>query len=211
MVESNERNMGGGAASLVRPAFVSAALFMVLCGIVYPLATTGAAQIIFPTQAEGSLIERDGELVGSKLIAQQFTEPEYFHPRPSVTLDNAAEENLPYNAANSRGSNYGATNAALVEQVEERVAEYRAENNLPDDAPVPVDAVTASSSGFDPHITIANAETQLARVAGGRGVSEEEVSSLIEAHTDGRFLGFIGEPSVNVLELNLALDGEAEG
>ncbi len=201
---NNEINDSAG--SLVRPVVVSSILFMVVCGLVYPLLTTGVAQLIFPYQAEGSLIERDGEVVGSELIAQQFTEPQYFHPRPSVTLDNAGEEDLPYNAANSRGSNYGATNEALIEQVRQRVADYREENGLPSDATAPVDAVTASNSGFDPHITPANAEVQLQRVAEARGISEDEAQTLIEENTDGRLFGFIGEPGVNVLELNLALD-----
>ena len=202
--ESNEINDSAG--SLVRPVVVSSILFMLVCGLVYPLLTTGVAQLIFPRQAEGSLIERDGEVVGSELIAQQFTEPQYFHPRPSVTLDNAGENDLPYNAANSRGSNYGATNEVLIEQVRQRVADYREENNLPEGAPVPVDAVTASSSGFDPHITLANADLQAPRVAEERRVSEDEVRRLIKENTDGRLFGFIGEPGVNVLELNLALD-----
>lgn len=201
---NNEINDSAG--SLVRPVVVSSILFMVVCGLVYPLLTTGVAQLIFPYQAEGSLIERDGEVVGSELIAQQFTEPQYFHPRPSVTLDNAGEEDLPYNAANSRGSNYGATNEALIEQVRQRVADYREENGLPSDATAPVDAVTASNSGFDPHITPANAEVQLQRVAEARGISKDEAQTLIEENTDGRLFGFIGEPGVNVLELNLALD-----
>lgn len=194
------------AVSLLRPVLVSAVLFVLVCGLAYPLLTTGVAQLIFPYQADGSLIERDGEVVGSGLIAQQFTQARYFHPRPSVTLDNAGEKDLPYNAANSRGSNYGATNEVLIEQVRQRVADYREENGLPADAPVPVDAVTASSSGFDPHITPANAEMQIPRVAEARGVSRDEVRRLIEENTDGRLFGFIGEPGVNVLELNLDLD-----
>lgn len=194
----------------MRPVVVSTLLFALVCGLVYPLLTTGVAQLLFPYQAQGSLIERDGEVVGSELIAQQFTEPQYLHPRPSVTLDNAGEEDLPYNAANSRGSNYGPTNEALIEQVRQRVADYRAENDLPDDALVPVDAVTASSSGFDPHITPANADFQTPRVAEERGISEDEVRLLIGENTDGRLFGLIGEPGVNVLKLNLALD-ELEG
>ena len=193
-------------ASLVRPVVVSTLLFTLVCGLVYPLLTTGVAQLIFPYQAQGSLIERDGGVVGSELIAQQFTGPQYLHPRPSVTLDDAGEEDLPYNAANSRASNYGPTNEALIEQVRQRVADYRAENDLPDGAPVPVDAVTASSSGLDPHVTPANAGMQTPRIADARGVSEGEVRRLVETHTDGRLFGFIGEPGVNVLELNLALD-----
>ncbi|MGH3145198.1 MAG: potassium-transporting ATPase subunit KdpC [Rubrobacter sp.] len=197
-------------SSLLRPVVVSALLFMLVCGLVYPLLTTGVAQLIFPYQAQGSLIEREGEGVGSELIAQQFTGPRYLHPRPSVTLDNAGENPLPYNAANSRGSNYGPTNEALISDVRERVGEYRAENDLPDYTPVPVDAVTASSSGFDPHITPANADLQAPRIAEARGASEGEVRRLIQENTAGRLFGLIGEPGVNVLELNLALD-ELEG
>jgi K+-transporting ATPase ATPase C chain len=197
-------------ASLVRPVVVSAVLFMLVCGLAYPLLTTGVAQLLFPYQAQGSLLERDGEIVGSELIGQQFTEPRYFHPRPSVTLDNAGKKDLPYNAANSRGSNYGPTNEALISDVRERVREYRAENSLPPKTPVPVDAVTASSSGLDPHITPANAELQVPRVAEARDLPESEVRRLVEENTEGRLFGLIGEPGVNVLELNLELDESAE-
>ncbi len=189
---------------------MSTILFALVCGIAYPLSLTGVAQVLFPYQAQGSLIESDGEVAGSGLIGQEFTEPQYFHPRPSVTLDNVGEEDLPYNAANSRGSNYGPTNEALIEQVRKRVADYRAENDLPNGARVPVDAVTASSSGLDPHISIANAELQVPRIADERGISEGEVRRLVEENTQGRLFGLVGEPGVNVLELNLALD-EAEG
>lgn len=195
-----------GVVSIVRPAIVSAVLFMLACGLAYPLLTTGIAALIFPERAAGSLIERDGEVVGSALIGQHFAEPQYFHPRPSATLSNDGEDELPYNAAFSLGSNLGPTNAALIESVEERAVAYREENDLASDALVPVDAVTASGSGLDPHITEANANLQVPRVAEERGVSEGEVRSLIQENTEGQQFGILGERSVNVLELNLALD-----
>jgi K+-transporting ATPase ATPase C chain len=199
---------GASTGSLVRPAVVSALLFMLVGGLAYPLLTTLVAGVLFPYQAQGSLIERDGEVVGSALIGQQFTEPRYFHPRPSVTAaTDGSGDSVPYNGAQSQGSNLGPTNAALIEAVEANAATYREENNLPDDARVPVDAVTASASGLDPHITPANADLQVGRVAGERGISEDEVRRLVEENTEGRQLGILGEPRVNVLELNLALDG----
>ncbi|MCA3749168.1 MAG: potassium-transporting ATPase subunit KdpC [Rubrobacter sp.] len=197
MGENTQANTS--SASLMRPVLVSAVLFMLVCGLAYPLATTGVAQLIFPYQANGSLIENNGEVVGSELIAQQFTEPRYFHPRPSATEP-------PYNAASSAATNFGPTNQALIDQVEKRVEKYREANDLPADAPVPVDAVTASGSGFDPHISVANAEVQIPRVAQARNLPESAVRRLVEENTDGRLFGFIGEPGVNVLELNLALD-----
>jgi len=200
------RPRGGSLASLLRPAIASAVLFMLVCGLAYPLLTTGVAALVFPEKAAGSLIERDGEVIGSSLIGQQFTEPQYFHPRPSATLSNDGEEEQPYNAAFSLGSNLGPTNAALIDSVEKRADAYRQENGLPADSLVPVDAVTASASGLDPHITEANADLQAARVAEERGVSEDEVRRLVETHTEGQQLGFLGERSVNVLGLNLALD-----
>lgn len=208
MEARQDTQVNTSTAALVRPVLVSAVLFMLLTGLAYPLLTVGVAQILFPHQANGSLIEQDGEVIGSELIAQQFTEPQYFHPRPSVTLDNNGENPLPYNAANSLGTNYGATNEALIEQVRQRVAGYREMNNLPENAPVPVDAVTASGSGFDPHISIANAERQIPRVADARGISEDEVRRVVENRdiTEARLAGFIGDPGVNVLRLNLALD-----
>lgn len=205
-----EVRQDASAGSLLRPAIVSAVLFMLITGLAYPLLTTGVATLIFPDQAQGSLIERDGEVVGSALIGQQFTEPQYFHPRPSVTVANDGSDeppDQPYNAAQSQGSNLGPTNAALVESVEGNAATYREENGLSEDTPVPVDAVTASASGLDPHISPANAELQIPRVAEERGISEDEMRRLIGENTEGRQLGFLGEPRVNVLELNLALDG----
>lgn len=194
------------ATSLLRPVLASTALFALVCGLAYPLLTTGVAQLVFPSQADGSLIGRDGRAVGSALIGQQFTESRYFHPRPSATVETGGTDPLPYNAAQSAGTNYGPTNRALIEGVRQNAAAYREENGLPDDALVPVDAVTTSGSGLDPHISVANAEIQSGRVAEERGISEGEVRRLVEEHTDGRLFGLIGEPGVNVLELNLALD-----
>lgn len=195
-----------GAASLLRPVLASTALFALVCGLAYPLLATGISQLVFPTQAEGSLVENDGRIVGSTLIGQQFVEPQYFHPRPSATVETGGTDASPYNAAQSAGTNYGPTNAALISSVEGYAAAYREENGLPSDALVPVDAVTTSGSGLDPHISLANAEIQASRVAEARGVPEDEVRRLVEEHTEGRLLGLIGEPGVNVLELNLALD-----
>jgi K+-transporting ATPase ATPase C chain len=194
--------------SLLRPAIMAAVLFMLIGGLAYPLLTTGVANLVFPERAQGNLIERDGKIVGSELIGQQFIAPQYFHPRPSATLETGSTEDpLPYNAAQSQGSNQGPTNAELISTVEERASAYREENGLPEDAPVPVDAVTALGSGLDPHITPANADLQVPRVARERGVSEDEVRRLVRESTEGRQFGFLGEPRVNVLELNLALDG----
>lgn len=192
--------------SLLRPAIVSAVLFMLVGGLAYPLLTTLVANVIFPYQAQGSLIERNGEIIGSELIGQQFTSPQYFHPRPSATLAANLEVSEPYNAAQSQGSNLGPTNKALISAVQERAKAYCKENGLPSDAKVPVDAVTASGSGLDPDISVANASLQAPRVAEERGIPEVEVRRLIEENTEGRQLGFLGEPRVNVLELNLALD-----
>lgn len=183
----------------LRPALIMVLAFTVLCGGVYPLLVTGLAQAMFPDKANGSLVERDGRPVGSSLIGQQFTRPGYFHPRPS-----AAGEG--YDSSASLGSNLGPTNDKLLEEIAQRVAAYRAENDLGDDTPVPVDAVTASGSGLDPHISVANARLQAPRVARARGLPVDQVNRLVDEHTSGRDLGFLGEPAVNVLELNLALD-----
>ena len=174
-------------------------VFTVLTGVLYPLVVTAIGQVAFHDKAEGSLIEVDGRVVGSSLIGQPFTDPEYFHPRPSAAGDG-------YDAAASSGSNLGPSNPVLLSIVEDRVAAYRADNGLTDDVLVPVDAVTASASGLDPHISVANAELQAARVAEARGVDIDAVLDLVDEHTSGRDLGFLGEQGVNVLELNLALD-----
>jgi potassium-transporting ATPase KdpC subunit len=182
------------------PALVVFLALTLLTGVAYPLAVTGFAQLAFPGRADGSLIERDGEVVGSRLIGQEFAGARYFHPRPS-----AAGEG--YDAMASSPSNLGPTNEDLIWAVRERRATYRRENNLRAGQRVPIDAVTASGSGLDPDISPTNARLQAARVARARGLELNDVLALIEEHTDGRSLGFLGEPGVNVLELNLALDG----
>jgi potassium-transporting ATPase KdpC subunit len=181
------------------PALIAFLLFTVLTGLAYPLAVTGVAQLAFPDLADGSLVERDGVVVGSSLIGQQFAGARWFHPRPSAAGDG-------YDAMASSASSLGPTNATLLADVHARAAAYRRENGLPTDDPVPPDAVTSSGSGLDPGISVANARIQAARVAGARGVALADVLRLVSAHTDGRSLGFLGEPSVDVLELNLALD-----
>ena len=183
------------------PALVVFLALTVLTGIAYPLALTGVAQVAFPARADGSLIEREGIVVGSRLLGQGFSSPRYFHPRPS-----AAGEG--YDGASSSASNLGPTNDELMTAIEERVLEYRALNGVPRDVAVPVDAVTASGSGLDPHISQENARLQAPRVAEARGTPLQRVLELVEKHTNGRSLGFLGEPGVNVLELNLALDAD---
>jgi potassium-transporting ATPase KdpC subunit len=171
----------------------------VLTGIIYPLLITGAAQVMFPRQANGSLIYRDNKPVGSSLIGQNFDDPKYFWARPSATTP------MPYNAASSNASNLGPTNPALADAVRARIAALKAAD--PDNsAPVPVDLVTTSGSGLDPHISPAAAEYQVARVARARGLSGESVRQLVLSHTEKRTLGLLGEPRVNVVELNLDLD-----
>ena len=183
----------------LRPALVAIVAFTVTLGVVYPLVVTAIGQTAFPDRADGSLVRRDGEVVGSELLGQSFVAPGYFHPRPSAAGDG-------YDAAASGGSNLGPTNTELLDLVATRAAAYRSENGLDAAAPVPVDAVTASASGLDPHISLANARLQSPRVAAARGLSVDAVLALVDAHTDGRSLGVLGEPGVNVLLLNLALD-----
>jgi len=185
--------------SEMKPAILITIVFTILTGLLYPLAVTGAAQAMFHKQANGSLIEKDGKVIGSELIGQNFAKPEYFHPRPSAAGNG-------YDAANSSGSNLGPTNPALADRLTKDAAQFRKDN--PDfSGPIPADAITTSASGLDPEITPANAMAQASRVAKARNVSLDKVQSLIAANTSGRDLGFLGEPRVNVLKLNLALDG----
>ncbi len=182
------------------PAVIAVLAFTVLCGIVYPLIVTAIAQVAFHDKANGSLVEVDGRVVGSSLIGQQFTAPGYFHPRPSAA-------GTGYDGLASSASNLGPTNPNLLSSVEDRVAAYREENGLAAGQSVPVDAVTASASGLDPEISVANAKLQAARVAKARARPVGQVLALVDQHTTGREWGFLGEPGVNVLRLNLALDG----
>ncbi len=183
----------------LRPATLVAVVFTVICGLVYPMAATAIGQVAFNDKANGSLITKDGVVVGSELIGQNFTAAKYFHPRPSAA-------GAGYDGGASSGSNYGPTNPDFLAAVAERVTAYREENGLSDTTLVPVDAVTASGSGLDPHISIANARLQIARVAQARNLTVEQVGTLVDQNTDGRDFGFLGEPGVNVVELNLALD-----
>jgi len=192
----------------LRPALVLLALFVALTGVAYPLAMTGIAQVALSRQANGSLIERNGAIVGSEVIGQPFTSERYFQPRPSATSaldpsDSTKTVDAPYNAAGSGGSNLGPTAQKLVDRVKGDVARLRKDDGA---GPVPADAVTTSASGLDPHISPAYALLQAARVAKARGLAEQRVRALIESEAQGRFSGFIGEPRVNVLRLNLALD-----
>jgi K+-transporting ATPase ATPase C chain len=196
-----------GLGQQIRIAALMTVVLTVITGLAYPLAITAVAQVAFPYHANGSLIQRNGRIIGSELIGQSFTGAGYFHPRPSATVNSDDPKvDEPYNAANSAGSNLGPTNQKLLDTVEERVKAYREENNLAASVAVPVDAVTASASGLDPHITPANAALQVTRVATARGLAPQQVQQLVDQSTEGRTLFLLGEPRVNVLRLNLALD-----
>jgi potassium-transporting ATPase KdpC subunit len=190
----------------IRPAVVITLIFAVVTGLLYPGVITGIAQLLFPYQANGSLVKAsNGTVIGSDLIGQYWTQPRYFHGRPSATTDlNGNPE--PYNAGFSTASNLGPTNAKLVQSVQQRVAELKKENPNAPPGPVPVDLVTTSGSGLDPDISIAGAMYQVPRIAAARGLSVQVVTKLVTDHETGRFLGIFGEPYVNVLDLNLALD-----
>ena len=186
------------------PSLAMVVVFTVITGLGYPLVMTGAGRLLFHDKVEGSLVRADGRVVGSKWIGQAFTKPQYFHPRPSKAGNG-------YDPRASSGSNKGPTNKDFLAEVQQRITAYRSENGLAADEPVPVDAVTASASGLDPEISVANALLQAKRVAEARGVSATKVRALIRDHTDGRGLGFLGEPGVNVLQLNIALDANMDG
>jgi K+-transporting ATPase ATPase C chain len=195
----------------IRPALVILIALTLITGLAYPLAMTGVAGVIFPRQAQGSLIEKDGKVIGSALIGQEFMSERYFHGRPSATVtpdpkDAIKNIDKPYNAANSGGANLGPTNRALIERVKGDL-EKRKEQNV--GASVPIDLVTTSASGLDPHISPEAALFQVPRVAKARKMPEDRLRQLVNEHVEGRFLGIFGEPRVNVLALNLALDRTA--
>ena len=193
----------GSVIQHTRTAVLMVVMLTVILGIVYPLIMTGLSQVLFNHQANGSLIrDRFGNIVGSALLAQNFSKPEYFHPRPSVAGNDG------YDATSSGGSNLGPTNQKLIDAVKDRSAVYRQENGLEADALVPVDAVTTSASGLDPDISPANALIQVSRVAKARNMPEDQVRGMVNQYTEGRTFGILGEPRVNVLKLNLALDGQ---
>jgi potassium-transporting ATPase KdpC subunit len=192
----------------IRPALVLVIALSAITGLVYPLAMTGLARVLFPYQAQGSLVEKDGRVIGSMLIGQEFASDRYFQGRPSATLgpdpaDPTKTVPAPYNAVNSMGSNLGPTNKALVERIQADINKRKQENPS---APVPVDLVTTTGSGLDPHISPEAARFQVPRIAKARNLPEDRILQLVNDHVEGRFLGILGEPRVNVLDLNLAID-----
>ena len=192
----------------IRPAIVVLVALTLITGLAYPLAMTGIAQALFPRQAQGSLIERNGTVIGSELIGQQFASDKYFHGRPSATTtpdpnDSTKTVPAPYNAANSGASNLGPSNKALIDRVQADIDKLKQENPS---MPVPIDLVTTSASGLDPHISPEAAQFQIPRVAKARNLPEERIRQLVTDHTEGRLFGLLGEPRVNVLLLNIALD-----
>ena len=204
-------NPGLQLRGLLMPCVRNAVFVALVTGVLYPLATTGVAQLLFPYQANGSLIRQGSVVTGSELICQAFSKAIYFHPRPSATTapdpqDASKSVDSPCNASASSGSNQGPTNTALIDAVGQRAAAYREINGLAAEAPVPVDAVTASASGLDPHISLNNARQQAPRVAQARGLTLPQVQALLAQHTESRTLGLLGEARINVLRLNLALD-----
>jgi len=206
-VESIVKSLPGEVVRAIRLTLVIA----VVTGLVYPLAITCISQVVFHDQANGSLITKNGQVIGSRLIGQNFTDPKYFFGRPSPTVNiSDATKSDPYNAQNSAGSNLAPSNRVLIDRVSKAVAQIRKQNNLPSDSMVPVDLVTTDFSGFDPDITEAGALTQVNHVAAARNLDPAKVRALVEKYVQGRVLGVFGEPHVNVLALNLALDnGEA--
>lgn len=186
----------------LRTAVISVAALTLLTGCIFPLILFALGRLLAPDQAAGSLVTRNGVVIGSRLIGQSFTRPEYFHPRPSAA-------GTGYDGTSSGGTNFGPSNPKLIEAVRQLAQDYRKTNGLPTDATIPIDAVTASGSGLDPHISPANAELQIARVARARGLDESAVRRLVAEHTQGPQLGFMGSPRVSVLDLNLALDRAA--
>ena len=186
----------------IKTSVIVTLVLLIICSGIYPLMVWSAGQVLFPHQANGSLVlDADGKPIASTLLAQNFTADKYFNPRPSAA-------GTGYDSTSSGGSNFGATSQALHDAVKQRVADYRKANNLPDSQPVPADAVTASGSGLDPHISIKNALFQLPRVAKARSMNEDDLKKLVDQYTDGRDFGILGEPGVNIVKLNLALDGK---
>ncbi len=193
---------------LLLNSFLAAGLFTLVCGLGYPLLTTAVTGVLLPHQAQGSLVTQGGKVVGSAVLGQQFTAPKYLHGRPSMTSKTDGSGPQPYNAENSGASNWGATNAKLRDSVQERIAAFRQENGLSTGTPVPVDAVTASASGLDPDVSLATALLQVNRIAQARNLPVAEVEKVIREHLTGRQFGVLGEQRVNVLAVNLALDGQ---